>query len=88
MINIKLTRSGGQLGKKMQASRQVNMDEKILVTKLRAAAPVPNPYARDEFKYNLTINEKQVYPIDMSLLKGNIKKMVIEMEDDLKVGVD
>jgi hypothetical protein len=88
MIHIKLERSGGQLGKSLQASKQVNIKEEELVKKLKAIAPVKNPYARDDFYNSIIINEKKTYPIDMALLKGNIKKIVEELEENLKLNKD
>jgi hypothetical protein len=88
MIHIKLERSGGQLGKSLQASKQVNIKEEELVKKLKAIAPAKNPYARDDFYNSIIINEKKTYPIDMALLKGNLKKIVEELEENLKLDKD
>jgi hypothetical protein len=62
MTSIQLKRSGGQLGKTLQASMNI-----------------------DEFSYKIIINEKKTYPIDITQLKGKLKKIVSKMEDDLKV---
>jgi hypothetical protein len=85
MIHIKLERSGGQLGKNLQASKQVNVKEEELVKKLKAIAPIENPYARDDFFHSIIINGKKKFPIDITLLKGNLKKIVEALEEDLKV---
>jgi hypothetical protein len=87
MINIKLERSGGQLGKNLQSSKQVNAKEEELIKKLKTFAPSQNPYARDDFNYNIIIGKK-AFPIDMALLKGSLKKIVAELEENLIVNND
>ena len=84
MIKIELKRSGGLLGKSLQAARQVDMDEEAIIKKLKSIAPVDNPYARDDFYHSITLNGKQSFPIDMGLLKGNLKKIITELESNLK----
>jgi hypothetical protein len=83
MVHIKLERSGGQLGKNLQASKQVNTKEEDLIKKLKAIAPTENPYARDDFFHSIIINGKKKFPIDIALLKGNLKKIVDELEENL-----
>jgi hypothetical protein len=85
MTSIQLKRSGGQLGKTLQASMDIDMDEKELLKQLKEVDPSQNPLARDEFSYQIIINEKKIYPIDITQLKGKLKKIVSKMEDDLKV---
>jgi hypothetical protein len=85
MITIQLKRSGGQLGKTLQATHQVDMDEEEIIKKLKAVTPVSNPQARDDFYYSIIVNRKKTFPIDRTLLKGKLKKIVEELEDDLKV---
>jgi hypothetical protein len=85
MIQIKLERSGGQLGKNLQAKTQIDMKEEVLVKKLKAIAPLENPYARDDFYHNIIINGKKTFPIDMALLKGSLKKIVETLEENLTV---
>jgi hypothetical protein len=85
MTKIELNRSGGMLGKNLQAARQVDMDEEAIIKKLKDIAPVDNPYARDDFYHSITINENQTFPIDMGLLKGKLKKIITELEGNLKV---
>ena len=84
MTKIELKRSGGLLGKSLQAARQVDMDEHAIIKKLKNIAPADNPYARDDFYHSITINENQTFPIDMGLLKGALKKIITELEGDLK----
>ena len=88
MLTIKLTRSGGQLGKKLHSSHQIDMDEQLLVKKLKSLAPEKIPLERDGIYHSLTINGKKTYPIDLGKLKGDLKKIVGRMEDDLKVQED
>lgn len=83
MTHIQLRRSGGQIGKTLQASMDIDMDEKELVKQLKEVAPVQNPLARDEFSYNIIVNEKKTYPIDITQLKGKLKKLISKMEDGL-----
>jgi len=84
MTKIELKRSGGLLGKNLQATRQVDMDEDAIIKQIKDIAPVDNPYAMDYFYHSITINESQTFPIDMSLLKGKLKKIVAELEANLK----
>lgn len=85
MITIKLERSGGQLGKTLQASKQVNIKEDELVKKLKAIAASENPDARDDFYHRIFINDKKAFPIDMALLKGRFKKLIEELEANLTI---
>lgn len=85
MIKIELTRSGGLLGKSLQSVTEVDMDEETVIKKLKNIAPVDNPYARDDFYHSITINEQQTFPIDMGLLKGKLKKIITELEGNLKI---
>lgn len=85
MTTIQLKRSGGQLGKTLRSTLQVNMDEEELIEKLKAAAPENNPNERDALYHSVTINKKKTFPIDMALLKGNLKKIVSELEDKLQI---
>jgi hypothetical protein len=87
MVHIKLERSGGQLGKSLQASKQVNIKEEDLIKKLKAIAPTDNPYARDDFHHTIVVGKKK-FLIDMALLKGNLKKIVEELEENLKIEKD
>jgi hypothetical protein len=85
MTQIQLKRSGGQIGKTLQSSLDIDMDEKELIKQLKEVAPLQNTLARDVFSYNIIVNEKKTYPIDITQLKGKLKKMISKMEDDLKV---
>jgi hypothetical protein len=84
MIQLQLKRSGGQLGKSLRASREVDMDEAAVIKELKAMAPVTNPQARDDFHHSISVNGGESFPIDTSLLKGNLKKIITELEDDLQ----
>lgn len=84
MTTIQLKRSGGQLGKMLTATKDVDMPEEEIVNKLVTAAPQKNALARDEFYYSIVINNR-TYPIDRSLLKGGLKKIVDDLENNLKV---
>jgi hypothetical protein len=88
MVHIKLVQSGGQLGKNLQASTQVNLKEEDLVKKLKAIAPIDNSFARDDFYHSITINGKKKFPIDITLLKGSLKKIVEGLEENLKIEKD
>ncbi len=84
MINIKLERSGGQLGKSLQAHTQIDIKEEELVKKLKTFAAIENSSARDDFRYSIVIGKK-TFPIDMALLKGSLKKIVETLEENLIV---
>jgi hypothetical protein len=83
MIQIQLKRTGGFMGKAMQVSREVDMKEDALIKKLTKLAPVENPMARDDFNYSIIINGEKTFPIDMTLIKGSLKKLLQEMEENL-----
>lgn len=85
MIKVQLKRSGGMLGKTLQSSAKVDMDETEIIKKLKAVAPAKNPYARDEFYHSITVNNKKTFPVDMAMVKGNLKKIIEGLEDDLKI---
>lgn len=85
MISIQLKRSGGQLGKSLTAKRDVDLEEADVVKELKELAPAANPQARDDFHHSISINGGESFPVDMSLLKGNLKKIITGLEDDLKV---
>ena len=87
MIKIQLNRSGGMLGKNLKAVSHIDIDEKVIIKKLTMAAPVQNPYARDDFNYSINVNEKE-FPVDVSLLKGELKKIINKLEDNLKAEND
>lgn len=85
MVNIQLKRSGGQLAKTLQASRELDMDEAAIIKKLKALAPADNPQARDELYYTIVINKKESFPVDPALIKGSLKKVIADLEKQLKV---
>ncbi|HLO82164.1 MAG TPA: hypothetical protein VK166_14460 [Chitinophagaceae bacterium] len=84
MTHIQLRRSGGQIGKTLQASKDIDMDEMELINSLKQIAPVHDPQMRDDFSYKVVVNRQKSFPIDISQLKGKLKKIVRELEDDLK----
>jgi hypothetical protein len=85
MTHIQLKRSGGQIGKTLQSSMDIDMDEKDLISGLNQFAPVKNPLARDEFNYYIVVNGNKSFPIDIAQLKGRLKKIVNKLENDLRV---
>lgn len=85
MIKIQLNRSGGQLGKTLQSTREVDMAESQIIETLQEVAPEKNPLARDSFHYSITINDNQTLPIDITRLKGELKKLVNELDKSLKL---
>jgi hypothetical protein len=85
MVHIKLERSGGQLGKTLQAAKEIKLVEADVIKKLKEIAPTQNLLARDDFYDTITINGKKSFPIDITLLKGNIKKIITKLEENLKV---
>ncbi len=85
MVHIKLERSGGQLGKSLQASTKIDVKEETLEKKLKAIAPKENPYARDDFYHSITLNGKKTFAIDVTLLKGSLKKVIENLEENLTI---
>lgn len=85
MIKIELKRSGGMLGKTLQAESHVDMDEQLVVQTLKNIPASDNPDARDDFYHSITINENQTFPVDINLLKGKLKKVVTALQSNLKV---
>ncbi len=83
MTHIQLRRSGGQVGKTLQASKDIDMDENDLINNLKQILPVHDPLLRDDFSYKIVVNGKKTYPIDVSQLKGKLKKIVNALEADL-----
>jgi hypothetical protein len=84
MVTIKLKRTGGFMGKSMEATRMIDIGEDMLIKKLTKVACIENEAARDDFNHSITINGSKTFSIDMTLLKGNLKKIIEEMEDELK----
>lgn len=85
MIKIELIRSGGMLGKNLQADGVIDMAEESILEKLKSIAPVDNNEVRDGFYHSITVNGSHTFPIDINLLKGKLKKAVAELEANLKV---
>lgn len=85
MIKIQLKRSGGQLGKSLQSTREVDIVESQIIKALQEVAPEKNPLSRDSFHYSITINDNQTFPIDLTRLKGELKKLVSELDKSLKL---
>ena len=84
MVRIQLKRSGGQLGKTLQSATEVDMPESELMKSLLEVVPRENPMARDAFHYSITLNG-QTFPIDIARLKGTLKKVVHELDENLKL---
>lgn len=82
MIKIKLERSGGMLGKTLESTKSIDFTEEEIAKKLVKATPLPNENKRDDYYHSITINDT-VYDIDVSLLKGALKKIVTTMESKL-----
>ena len=84
MVRIQLKRSGGQFGKTLQSAMEVDMLESELMKSLLEVVPEKNPLERDAFHYSITIND-QTFPIDLAQLKGTLKKVVHELDENLKL---
>lgn len=85
MITIQLKRSGGLLGKTLQATKEVKMEEGDLIRKLKAAKPAANSLARDDFYYQVIVNNKKKFEVDINLLKGTIGKLLEGMVGELRM---
>jgi hypothetical protein len=83
MIKIQLTRTGGFMGKTMQATIEVDLNKDTLLKKLIKILPTENPMARDSFYYNISIDGEKDFPIDITLVKGKVKKILEDMEENL-----
>jgi hypothetical protein len=83
MIKIQLTRTGGFMGKTMQATKEVDLNKDTLLKKLIKILPTENPMARDSFYYNISIDGEKDFPIDITLVKGKVKKILEDMEENL-----
>jgi hypothetical protein len=83
MARIQLNRSGGFLGKKLQASIDVDLNGEELDSIKNARAEI-NPESRDDFHYSIAIDNNAPLPVDVSLLTGRIKEVVEDLESKLK----
>lgn len=84
-MNIQLTRSGGMLGKALQASGQFDVDEESITEQIKSLAPVENKGARDSFYYSLVINDEETYKIDITKATGEIKRIIDTLEENLHI---
>ena len=84
MINIQLKRSGGMLGKSLQASGSFDIEEAMVTKQLTEMTVVKNPEMRDGFSYSISMNGGNFLPVDPAQIKGPLKKILNGLEDDLK----
>lgn len=84
MTKIQLNRSGGFLGKRLQATSDVDLSQEEMLEALQKAAPEKNPLARDAFHYSVTINDNVTLPVDIELLEGNLREVVTSLQKNLK----
>lgn len=84
MVEIELQRSGGFMGRSASAQDRFDIDEALLLAKLKSASRDPNPMARDDFYYTLLINGKP-YDVDPGKLKGDLRKIFNKLEDKLEL---
>jgi hypothetical protein len=83
MVNIRLTRTGGFMGKTMQAAKEVDIDKDVLLKKLVKIVAIENRIARDNFYYNISIDGDKDFPIDVTSARGKLKKILEDMEGGL-----
>lgn len=86
MITIQLKRSGGMLGKTLQASGSFDMEEAAVTKQLQSLTIESNTQMRDGFSYSISINDSNFLPVDPTQIKGPLKKILSGLEDDLKAG--
>lgn len=86
MTSIQLKRSGGMLGKSLQASDNFDVEEESVMKQVLEMAVVKEPGLRDAFYYSISINGGNFVPVDITLLKGPLKKIVNALEDGLNAG--
>ncbi|WP_276132502.1 hypothetical protein [Polluticoccus soli] len=86
MVKLQLKRSGGLLGKTLQASGSYDVDEKEVIEQLKALAPVEDKRVRDELYYSITVNDGEAFYVDATQTKGRLKKIIEELEGKLKAG--
>ena len=84
MVKLQLKRSGGLLGKTLQAAGSYDVDEKEVIEQLKALAPVEDNRVRDELYYSIIVNDGQAFDIDATQTKGRLKKIIEELEGKLK----
>jgi hypothetical protein len=83
MVKIQIRRTGGFMGKTMEATKEVDLNKDTLLKKLVKILPTENPMARDSFYYNISIDDEKDFPIDITLAKGSLKKLLEDMEENL-----
>ena len=86
MIKIQLKRSGGMLGKSLQASGSFDIEEAMVIKQLAEMTVTKNPEMRDGFSYSISINGGSFLPIDPAQIKGPLKKILSGLEDELVAG--
>lgn len=74
------------LGKSLQASGNFDVEEASVMKQLQEMTFVKEPGLRDAFYYSISINGGDFVPVDITLLKGPLKKIVHTLEDGLKAG--
>ena len=74
------------LGKSLQASGNFDVEEESVMKQLREMTVVKEPGLRDAFYYNISINGGDFIPVDITLLKEPLKKIVHILEGGLKAG--
>lgn len=80
MTKLKLIRSGGFIGKTLSSETEIDIDAEEVKKIVTAAQAVLNAEARDEINYKLIINDTDEYSIDISKIKSEGVKEIIENE--------
>ena len=83
MIAIAWKRSGGLMGRTLQAQGEVDLQPGDLERALTRAGRKPQPKARDLLTDVLVVEGKE-YPVDIERIKGPLKKELDRMEAELR----
>ena len=83
MISIAWKRSGGLMGRTLEATGEVDLQPGELERALQRAERVPQEQARDQFADVLVVGGK-AYPVDIERIRGPLKKVLDRMETELR----
>lgn len=80
MTKIKLTRSGGFMGKTLSAETDTDIDEKEIKEIIKSSVKIKDKKVRDDFNYIISINDGEGITIDPDKVKSGKLKSIIENE--------
>lgn len=80
MTKLKLIRSGGFIGKTLSSETETDIEADEIKRIVSDAEALSNPEARDALNYKLIINDTDEYSIDITKIKSEDVKGIIENE--------